>query len=85
MSKVSTLEKQLLRTIEAADKSADRYAAKIKVLREQLKPNCSHSNTYPVQWIHDNGYGVQTAMPGLRCVICKQRNDWPGSKSWRDD
>lgn len=61
---------------------------RLEGIRLELAKNCSHpvEAVEPYRWEHDNGYGRQKMLDGLRCTICHFINHWKGSSpsSWTD-
>ena len=71
------LEDEIMKVKDRADKSEARYCKKISLLRSKLK-NCKHKYTVEYQWEHDNGYGRQTMISGLRCLTYLKKCCLPG-------
>lgn len=75
-------EAALLKALEGRRRADKRWDEKIAKLREALG-ECTHPVTTEFQWQHDNGYGRQKMLPGLRCTLCLKENRWPGmSQLW---
>jgi len=54
--------------------------------RENLCDHCTHPEAYVTTytWEHDNGYGRQSMIEGLRCELCLKRKPWKTMGSWED-
>ena len=68
-------------------RSAEKYKKKTEEARKALGKRCSHPQDHVVEykWEHDNGYGIQHWMTGLRCTLCLKRCPYPGKYgSWYD-
>lgn len=75
-------ETDLLKALEARKRAYKRWDEKIEKLRAAIK-DCTHPVTDEFKWEHDNGYGRQKMLPGLRCKLCLKENRWPGmSQLW---
>lgn len=72
----------------ALQRVRDKHAPIIAKLEQKLaKEGCTHpTNAHEsFTWEHDNGYGVQKWLPGVKCTLCGKLNHWPGhSTLWTD-
>lgn len=73
------VEKELLALIERKNKYDVRTDRQIEVLRKKLVESglCKHGHARPYQWMHDDGYGRQKMLDGLRCDLCGFDDKWP--------
>ena len=55
------------------------------LLRKSLADKCVHPNPENWKWEHDNGYGKQTMIDGLRCKYCGAEKRWLSSSYWTRD
>lgn len=62
--------KRLQRRHKTIRKRQSALYSEIQGIKEQLQGICDHSETTPYVWEHDNGYGRQSSMAGVRCVFC---------------
>lgn len=60
---------------------------RVWLARKALGNKCQHPPEHVVEspWEHDNGYGRQSMIVGLRCVLCKARKDFQAQGYWTRD
>lgn len=53
-------------------------------VRRRLARTCTHPEELhvPFSWEHDDGYGRQTLVEGVRCSLCGARKHWRNSSYW---
>jgi hypothetical protein len=76
------VEADLVKALQGAEKSATRWDKKIRDLRTKLAQSCTHPLTTRYMWEHDNGYGKQKMIEGLKCLLCKAEKPWSMSTLW---
>ena len=68
-----TSDQKLL--LKKRKKAHDLYN-EIRKIEERIHNNCAHQLTEEYRWEHDNGYGRQTYISGVRCTLCGSIDHW---------
>lgn len=72
--------KKLQRKLIQARARATKVQTEITDTVAQLQGICDHPHTTDYVWEHDNGYGRQTQISGLRCRFCGWVDLWKRGK-----
>ena len=79
-------EQKVWDLLKARHRSSERFEKKLAAAKEALGNSCSHPPEVQVKfvWQHDNGYGRQKLLPGMRCELCGYRKHeyGPEQKGW---
>ena len=71
---------------EITKKKWETYAkynkAEAALLDVLLAEGCDHYKTKEYTWEHDNGYGRQSKVVGIRCVHCGAEKSWNSQGYW---
>ncbi len=79
----SAIEDKIIELQGLSCESCNRRGEKIAELRDGLKKaGCTHKYTEEYSWEHDNGYGRQKMLHGLRCKLCRKVQHWGSGTPW---
>ena len=83
-------EKALSLALKHQARVQHRAYARVKKARKALleADNCTHPEEHRVdyRWEHDNGYGRQKWITGVRCELCGAKQSWKSMNSnwWKE-
>lgn len=81
---ITDQERNLLSSINDMQREMGKLTQTINERRRMLVASgvCTHSQTTTYEWEHDNGYGDQNKVIGLRCIACLLVRRWKSSQLW---